>query len=147
MEWWVGVTIVLVFVYILGFYLNYGCQPHAWQEYKNFGNLTMTKKACEELGGKIAPYSFGSTHDRSDNMTGVCFLPTKDFGKSCSNSSECEAYCVISTNETRNILFYDLCGYASAIGKCSEWKISTSNCLPIVTEGKIYKETECVTIN
>lgn len=77
----------------------------AFELQKHRQSQVKTEAECRKLGGTWwSPGMPGNPRPK------ICDLPTKDKGKSCSSSSECEGYCLIS--KTLNIPFFTK-------GKCS----------------------------
>ncbi len=86
------------------------------------------KESCEKLGGKWGRFGADAP------PAGECNLPTKDAGKVCSGSSECEGDCIAELsqsdwNKATNGIVYTK-------GKCTAWKI-TVGCQAFVENGKV----------
>lgn len=78
------------------------------------------KESCEARSGAWRPIGL-SPEPR-------CNLPTSDSGKECSNSNECEGYCVIETpmeNLTK----------IKTMGQCTEWRIVVG-CMTLIKNGR-----------
>lgn len=80
--------------------------------------MLAVESVCESVGGKWD--KLGS----SVNASFVCNTPTKDAGRFCSDSSQCESYC--KTNQT-------LQEGSIAPGICHEWKYA--ECIQEVKDG------------
>ena len=84
------------------------------------------KENCEASGGRWGRIGI--------NPKESCNLPTKDAGKECSDSSECEGFCLVylTPEQESQIAAYPI----SIKGKCASWKI-TVGCLALVDKGKV----------
>lgn len=59
--------------------------------------------------------------------TEVCDIPTKDAGKACRDSAECESVCVASEGPTSG----------AVTGQCYRSYLTTGTCLALVHKGKV----------
>lgn len=105
----------MIFVLLLS-----ACAGNSFAQKQDLAPVT-TAEQCKAQGGVW----------RKAGMAGqtVCDLPTKDSGKVCSDSSECESICIVP-NATAN----------SPIGKpvqghCYQSKLLLGTCLARVTKG------------
>lgn len=84
------------------------------------------KEDCEANGGRWGKIGF--------NPQERCNLPTKDTGRECLNSSECEGSCLadLSPEQKSQVIQNSI----TTKGKCSSWKINIG-CLAFVDKGKV----------
>jgi len=78
------------------------------------------KESCEAKGGLWGPIGL-SPEER-------CNLPTSDAGKECSDSDECEGYCVAE-------LLPEEWSKSGVKGQCTAWRIVVG-CITLVEDGK-----------
>jgi len=77
--------------------------------------VPINKQDCEARGGEWGRFGMAQIEQ--------CNLPTSDGGKTCTDRSQCEGFCVAEeTNAT--------------VGKCTAWKL-TFGCINIVENGHV----------
>ncbi|RLE38981.1 hypothetical protein DRJ17_02185 [Candidatus Woesearchaeota archaeon] len=96
-----------------------GSSPEYIQKCKEIRSKTAQipdKESCEALGGRWERIS--------PRLEEYCNLPTTDAGKECSDSSECESFCIAELlNLTKEDRLKLAQGTFETKGRCHEWKI------------------------
>jgi hypothetical protein len=93
----------------------------------NFSYPT-NKTSCEAQGGNWGPIGLSPQE--------VCVLPTTDAGKSCSDSSECQAACVAELTEGQRAALLLNHTPVRTTGRCTAWKTSVG-CNAYVENGVV----------
>ena len=84
--------------------------------------IPSSKESCEAAGGKW------------EGGINECNMPTKDAGKACYESNDCEGTCIAELSKEEQEKVKKEVLYTN--GKCSAWKINYG-CLPFVEDGKV----------
>jgi hypothetical protein len=110
---------ILALVLLLSFF---GETAGAFELKEPKQSLVQTEAECHKLGGTWwSPGMPGNPRPK------ICDLPTKDKGKNCTDSSECEGYCLISKIFGITV---------TTKGKCSG-HINLVGCNKILEAGKV----------
>jgi hypothetical protein len=91
---------------------------------------TKSMMSCNELGGRLI--GIPSVPVRTTSPF-YCELSTKDGGKQCSDSSECEGYCVPSIQDRTK----------KQVGTCNEWGSKPEPCLSHLKNGIVVQGAGC----
>jgi hypothetical protein len=92
------------------------------EEYKKSFNAR--KKKCEDKGGKFGDYGLLGYN--------VCNLPTKDAGKPCTSSRQCQGACINKKLMGKG---------RRASGNCYEWRIARKECFSQIEGGRSQGRT------
>lgn len=79
--------------------------------------------ACRERGGTMAY--------RGRTIEPVCVIQTKDAGKTCSASAECEGRCLIDIDKAKDEEWRSIAVGAAAAGQCSAEELHFGCYIPI----------------
>jgi len=106
-------------VFVLSLLLLVSCKPQLVHE-----RSAQYVKDCELKGGKIGSYSF---------FVPGCGWPTKDAGKVCTDTKQCEGYCKPPTKDGV-VVFSE-----NGTGSCSDIQTDDElpNCAVYIKDGKL----------
>src|SRR6266498_529000 len=85
-----------------------------------------TKEACDACGGSWA------IHGIDPNESCIC--PTKDVGKPCLDSNQCEGQCIVAEEATFELMNDGPPPRGCFIGRCSEYD-TTFGCYRVIPSG------------
>jgi hypothetical protein len=110
-------------IVVLVMSLGGGCDRFLQVEQKTIPRLS--ERACLDRGGR-----WGSPGIPGNDRAATCDLPSPDAGSSCTDSSQCDGYCL---HETADPLWH---WFRS--GQCSPWH-ALAGCNGVVEEGTVIQ--------